>query len=258
MRRFIYPIFFGLSVFATNLSAMEKAPVVALSFSDDRKSVTELKAVNDILRTVGVHVGQVDLPPQALPILKSSRTSKLDERQTSALLKMFSLTPDELLNQVSIAGRTPVIAGLGSLSTSEVGVAPYPKIYDMKAMSPKDKAFVQNKFGKLHVNSADSGEGVDEVMTLASGGPWTWYFSLKDNVVAKLSLSRVPSNGPGWRLSYPGLTPHGAFLDAEDGIVVAHITGPKIWVMRYDAPNTEGAKVLGKNPWINFSTNTAR
>lgn len=260
MGRVIYLTFIGLYFFSTNLLAMEeKAPeTVTLSFSDNRQSVTNFSAINDTLKTVGVHLSRVVLPSQALPILKISTTSKLNDDQISSLLKIFSLTRKDLLDQIRIAGRKPVISGGGNLSTGEVGVAPYPKIYDMKAMSPQDHIYVQNKFGKLHVNSADSGKGVDEVMTLVSGGPWTWYFLLKDNVVAKLSLSRIQPNGPGWRLSYPGLTPHGAYMDATDGICVTHIIGPKTWVMRYDAPKIEGAKMLGKNPWVDFSTNRAK
>lgn len=260
MGRLIYAVLIGLCFFSTSLLAMDgKASEIAtLSFSDNRQSVTDFNAINETLKTVGVRLSRLALPSEALPILKLSTTTKLNEVQISNLLKIFSLTRKDLLDQISIAGRKPVISGGGSLSTGEVGVAPYPKIYDMKAMSPQDHIYVQNKFGKLHVNSADSGEGVDEVMTLVSGGPWTWYFLLKDNVVAKLSLSRIQPNGPGWRLSYPGLTPHGAYMDAEDGICIAYIIGPKTWVMRYDAPKIEGAKMLGKNPWVDFANNRAR
>ena len=56
----------------------------------------------------------------------------------------------------------------------------------------------------------------------------------------------------GWRLSYPGLTPHGGHFHAEDGLVVAYITGPEEWQMRYRAPSVLGAAMLGKNPWIDF------
>jgi hypothetical protein len=263
MGRFIYPAFSVLIVlctFPTSLLAMEKEvpDIATLSFSDSRQSITDFSAINAVLKTVGVHLSRVNIPSQALPGLKLSATSKLNEEQISSLLKIFSLIRKDLLDQISIAGRKPVISGGGSLSTGEVGVAPYPKIYDMKAMSPQDHIYVQNKFGKLHVNSADSGEGVDEVMTLVSGGPWTWYFLLKDNVVAKLSLNHIQPNGPGWRLSYPGLTPHGAYMDAKDGICIAYIIGPKIWVMRYDAPKIEGAKMLGKNPWVDFLNNRAK
>lgn len=251
--------FTALLALSTGLAvANQKADVVTLSFSDGRPSLVDTAAINTLLRGVGVYVGRVELPARALPILKASATSKLNEKQTAELLEIFALNREQLLGQVDVAGRKPVVTGGGSLVSGEVGVAPYPKVYDMMAMGPEDRKFVQNKFGKLHVNSADSGEGVDEVMSFIAGGPWTWYFALKDNVVVKLSLSRVRANGPGWRLSYPGLTPHGAFLDAANGVVIAHIYGPKTWVMRYDAPGVGAPGLLGGNPWIDFTTGKAK
>ena len=138
------------------------------------------------------------------------------------------------------------------MTSGEATVPPYPKVYDLRAMRPQDRIDAREKFARLHVNSADDGTGVDEVMSLVAGGPWTWYFLLADNSVAELRMSRVGSTGPGWRLSYPGLTPHGGHFHAEDGLVVAYITGPSTWTMRYEAPGTAGASMLGKNPWIDF------
>jgi hypothetical protein len=103
------------------------------------------------------------------------------------------------------------------------------------------------------VNATDDGVGVDEVMTLVAGGPWTWYFLVDDQVVGELRMPRVEWGGKGWRLSYPGLTPHGGHFHAADGLVVAYITGPAEWQMRYQAPGLAGADMLGKNPWIEFS-----
>jgi selenocysteine lyase/cysteine desulfurase len=59
------------------------------------------------------------------------------------------------LNLNAATLRTPDLspAGLrwrGYLSTSQVGVAPYPKVYDMKAMTPDVQKSVLEFFGKLH------------------------------------------------------------------------------------------------------------
>lgn len=224
-----------------------------LSFSDSSPSATDLDSINKILHAAGVHLSQVALPQEAALILGEAYLSKLNEDQQAKILKIFALSREDLLDQIKIAGRQPAIPGGGSLSTREAGVPPYPKIYDMRAMSPQDFINAQNKFGKLHVNSAENGQGVDEVMTLVSGGPWTWFFLLKENVVGKLTLSSVPTLGPAWRLSYPGLTPHGAFMNAEQGVCVAYICGPETWLMRYEAPQIKGGDMLGKNPWVDFS-----
>ncbi len=225
-----------------------------LSFSDNRPQITELHKINNTLHTIGVHLSNVDIPQEAKTILGGTSQSKLNEEQQSKILKIFSLNRNDVLNQIHLAGRKPVVAEGGSLSTREVGVPPYPKIYDLISMTPQDHINAENKFGKLHVNSAENDQGVDEVMTLISGGPWTWFFLLDDNVVVKLSMDRVSLNGPGWRISYPGTVPHGAFMDAEDGICVAYITGPETWLMRYESPMIKGAKLLGTNPWIDFSS----
>jgi len=59
-------------------------------------------------------------------------------------------------------------------------------------------------------------------------------------------------------MSYPGLDPHGGYLDSEDGLVVAYAHGPKNFVMRYEEPSIQGAKILGTNPWIDLSGKTPK
>ena len=64
----------------------------------------------------------------------------------------------------------------------------------------------------------------------------------------KVTIPAVaPDATTGWRLGYPGLLPHGAFMRRGDGagLVVAHITGPTVWTMNY-ADEAE-------NPWIDFA-----
>ena len=95
-------------------------------------------------------------------------------------------------------------------------------------------------------------------MTIVSGGPWTWFFLLPDDVVGKLTLGHVGLDGPGWRISYPGLGPHGGYLDAEYGLVVAYAHGPENFVMRYVEPSVMGAELLGTNPWIDLSGDTPK
>lgn len=239
------------------------APVVAfadpstgnltLSYSDGRAETQGVDDVNAVLRSIGVRVSVLSLPQPATPLLKISHTRALKSEETAKLLSLFSLHRGELLEEIERAGRTPEAHRGGYLSTSEVDVPPYPKVYDMKALTPEVTAFLQVKFGKLHVNSAENGMGIDEVMSIVSGGPWTWFFLLPDDVIGKLTLGYVGLDGPGWRISYPGLVPHGGYLDPEYGLVVAHAHGPKSFVMRYEEPSVNGARLLGTNSWIDFS-----
>ncbi len=245
----------ALAFAAAPLSAQphSEEPRLALHFSDGSPTAVGLAAVNDRLREVGVRVSLVDLPPAARPLLETSRTRALSAAEASALLEHFHLGRRDLLEQIRLAGRTPELPRGGYLQTSEADVPPYPKVYDMKALTPDVTVFLQRKFGRLHVNSDDSGAGIDEVMTIVSGGPYTWFFTLANDVVGKLRLGRVGPDDPAWRLSYPGLVPHGGFFDAPDGLVVAHAHGPRTFVMRYDEPDVEGAATLNDNPWIDFA-----
>lgn len=229
-----------------------------LSYSNGRSDTIGVDPVNSVLRSVGVRVSQVPLPESARPILKTSHSRALNAEETAKLLSIFSLHRGQLLDEISKAGRKPEAHRGGYLATSENGIPPYPKVYDMKALSPEVKAQLQVKFGKLHVNSSDNGIGIDEVMTIVSGGPWTWFFLLPDDVVGKLTLGHVGIDGPGWRISYPGLGPHGGYLDCEYGLVVAYAHGPRNFVMRYEEPSVTGAKMLGKNPWIDFTGETPK
>ncbi len=233
-------------------SAAESENII-LSYSDGKPVTRGLDSVNAVLQSVGVRVSLLPLPAEATPLLETSKTRALNADEANKLISIFSLHRGELLDEIAKAGREPEGHRGGFLSISEDGIPPYPKVYDMKALSPEVMASLQVKFGKLHVNSADNGMGIDEVMTVVSGGPWTWFFLLPDDVIGKLTLGHVGIHGPGWRISYPGLGPHGGFLDPEHGLVVAYAHGPKTFVMRYDEPSVRGAKLLGTNSWIDFS-----
>jgi len=226
---------------------------LTLSYSDDRAPTQGVEKVNEVLKTIGVRVSTVSLPEEAKPILEISKKRTITKEESEKLISLFSMHRGDLLDQIEKAGRLPEAHRGGFLSTSELGVAPYPKVYDMKAMTPEVMHFLQEKFGRLHVNSSEDGVGIDEVMTIVSGGPWTWFFVLPDNVIGKLTLSHVPLDGDAWRISYPGLVPHGGFLDAPYGLVVAYAHGPKNFVMRYEEPSVEGTETLSTNSWIDFS-----
>ena len=249
-----------LGIFLTS-TAWGQDSGLRLSYSDRRPDTVGVKEVNAVLRTVGVRVSTVALPKEAAPILKTSHSRALNAEETKQLLSIFSLNRRQLLDEIAKAGRKPAMPPEyrgGYLSISEEGVPPYPKVYDLKALTPEVSVFLQKKFGKLHVNSADSGLGIDEVMTIVQGGPWTWFFVLEDDVVGKLTLGHVGLVGTGWRISYPGLGPHGGFLDAEYGLVVAYAHGPKKFVMRYEESAIAGEKSLGTNPWIDLSRETPK
>jgi len=231
---------------------------LALSFSDGSAPALGLDDVNRKLREIGVRVSQIPIPAAATPILRASRTRAVTAAEAEELLRHFHLGRRELLAEIAAAGRIPELPRGGFLQTSEPGVPPYPKVYDMRAMDEATTRFIQRKFGRLHVNSSDAGAGIDEVMTIVSGGPYTWFFVFRDNVVGKLRLGVVGDGGLAWRISYPGLVPHGGYFDAPHGLVVAYAHGPERFVMRYEDPSVDGAETLNDNPWIDFGANGPR
>ncbi|SJZ56137.1 hypothetical protein SAMN02745126_01631 [Enhydrobacter aerosaccus] len=168
-------------------------------------------------------------------------------------MALFALHRGQLLEEIAKAGRQPEAHRAGYLTTSEIGDAPYPKLFDMKAIPAGVLPVALSKYGKLHVNTSDSGVGLDELMTVVSGGPWIWFFRLPDNEIVKLSVGPVRVEGKAFRISYAGLVPHAAFLSAPYGLTIAYATGPKNFVMRYDDPSVAGADTLGTNPWIDFT-----
>ena len=237
--------------FSAHVLANESARLV---FSDGRPDAVGVSAINEVLKAVGVRLNQVEVPKASIPLLQKSLKTKLTDEDKAQVLKVFELSRKQMVSLTKSSGRDPVLPDGGSMSSGEVGVAPYPKVYDLSAMSPQDRLGARNKFAKLHVNFADGQVGVDEVMTLPSGGPWTWYFQLKDQVAVKLEMGKVEPGARAWRLIYPGLTPHGAYFHADNGLCIAYITGPKTWQMRYEAPGLAQADLLGKNPWVNFDS----
>lgn len=247
-----------VSLTPTGWSQNQKYENIKLSLSDGSGDVVGVENINSILKTVGVRVSTVNIPDEAKPLIQYSKTRALTNTEAESLISLFYLDRNELLEQIEKAGRKPEGINGGFLSTKEEAMSPYPKVYDMKSLSPEVTVFLQNKFGKLHVNIAENGMGIDEVMTIISGGPWTWFFVLPNNNVGKLTLGNVDINHLGWRISYPGLGPHGGFFDAENGLVVAFAHGPEKFEMSYEEPTVELSKWMGKNPWIDFSGKTPK
>ena len=231
----------------------EQVQQISLYHSSGSTTDIGLKAVNESLARVGVRVSQVALADGAKEIIKHSESRSLTAEESDDLIQQFYLGRRELLEEIHSAGRQPEMHRGGYLQTSEIDVPPYPKVYDMRALDQETTSYLKRKFGKLHVNSSEAGVGIDEVMTIVSGGPYTWFFVLEDNSVGKLRLPAVRGDGKAWRISYPGLVPHGGYFDAPHGLVVAYAHGPRHFVMRYEDTSVQGHETLGDNPWIDFS-----
>lgn len=231
---------------------------VKLQFSDGRPDAEGIENVNAVLRAVGVRASTVAIPEEAKPILRTSLTQAISEEDHSKLISIFSLNRADLLEQIQLAGRVPEKHRGGYLGTREGDTAPYPKVYDMKALTPDMRKWVLNRYGRLHVNTSDDGAGIDEVMTVVSGGPFTWVFVLPDGVLARLTVYAIDPNGPAVRLSYPGLGMHAGYMDPPNGLIVAYAHGPESFVIRFEEPSVRNAELLNTNAWVDFSDDMPR
>lgn len=224
-----------------------------LQFSDGRPDVWGFKNVNAVLKQIGVHGSLIEIPKEVKPLLKISSKRGLTIEEAKKVSLYFNMDRKSLLEQVSLAGRTPVVSEGGSLGTIEVGNTPYPKVYDLMSWSPEGQADGLRKYGTFHVNSSDDGTGIDEVMTVVAGGSFTWFYVLPDNTMVQLTVKRIGENDKAVRLSYPGLGIHAGYMNPKDGLIVAYAHGPKDFVMRYKSPGIRGEKYLGTNPWVDFT-----
>jgi hypothetical protein len=226
---------------------------VKLQFSDGRPDVEGVDNVNAVLRSVGVRASTVSIPEAAKPILKASLANAISEEDQNRLLSIFSLDRAELLEQIHLAGRTPEVHRGGYLGTREGDTAPYPKVYDMKAMTPEMRTGTLNRYGRLHVNTADNGAGIDEVMTVVSGGAFTWMFVLPEGVLVRLTVYEISPEGPAVRLSYPGIGMHAGYMDPLQGVIVAFAHGPESFTIRFAESSVAHADLLNTNAWVDFS-----
>jgi hypothetical protein len=162
--------------------------IVSVQFSDGRPAVTGVEAVNNALNPIGVNVVTVDIPEAARPLLASHRRA-LTKAEHGALISAFNLSQGELLEQASLAGRAPAVQG-GGVATEETGVGPYPKVYDLMAL---DEAHPQRRARQIWPHArqpAEDGTDIDEVMTVVSGGPFRWGFTLEDGSIARFQMTR--------------------------------------------------------------------
>jgi hypothetical protein len=116
------------------------------------------------------------------------------------------------------------------------------------ALDERTRSAVLGKYGRMHVNSAEDGTDIDEVMTVVSGGPFRWGFTLKDGSIARFQIDKVGLEDKAVRISYHGLGMHAGLMDAKQGLLVAFAHGPKAFTMRYQA-DVPHAQLLGTNPW---------
>ena len=197
----------------------------------DGPALTDVGAVNAALAPFGAGVWPLDLgalaPEIRALIARPSPTAEEAERIERALL----LSRRALLDMLARAGREPHVAGGGALETEVVnhGYA-YPRLFVVEAGAD------YSRFDRFHVNVAEDGIAVDEVMQILSGGGVRILQRLPGGEAATLTLD-CPAPDRGWTVTYDGGVSHiGSFSAAAPGTkALMQVFGPARWTMRYDA-----------------------
>jgi hypothetical protein len=191
--------------------------------------VTDLAAINAALGTVGGHIAPLDLRAAPGKVRAALAKPTLTAADRSSLMTHFLLPRDRLLEVIADAGRAPKVAGGGALETTVASHGShYPQLY------LAEKGVDYSRFDRFHVNSADDGTGVDEIMQFLSGSSVVLHQQAPGGGTMVLHMD-CPSPDFGWCLTYDGAIPHiGSLSSAMSGSkVLMQIIGPPRWSIRY-------------------------
>jgi hypothetical protein len=201
-----------------------------LELPSARIPLTALSEVNAVLAAVGTRVWPLDLGSAPADIRRWLRQRTLSGAEAERIKTYFLLSRQRLLEIIAAAGRRPQVPGGGELSTF---VSPhnyaYPQLYVVQDGSE------YSRFDRFHVNVANDGTGVDEIMQVLSGSGVRLLQRAPDAGVLSLQLD-CPDEDSGWLLTYNGAHPHiGSLSGVVPGTkVFMQVIGPARWVMRYE------------------------
>ncbi len=209
---------------------MSHNSILKLQFSDGRDSLTALGDINSELADIGSRIWPLIFENEPDDIKELLKHKTLTDDESKLLLFHFELPRERLLKIIKGAGREPQVPGGGALSTY---VLPHDYSYPQLYLIAQGEDY--SRFDRFHVNMADDGTAVDEVMQILSGGGVILHQRLPEGDVLNLTLNS-PGENAGWVVTYDGEYPHiGSISGAQAGTkVLMQIIGPERWVMRYD------------------------
>ena len=189
-----------------------------------------IEAVNAALTRFGAGVWPLDLGGIAPGIRRLLDLPTLDAVQSRRIEAAFLLSREALLAKLAEAGRSPHVPGGGALATEVAnhGYA-YPQLFVV------EEGADYSRFDRFHVNVAEDGTAVDEVMQILSGGGVRILQRLPGEEPVTLTLD-CPSADRGWTVTYDGAVSHiGSMSSAAPGTkALMQVFGPARWTMRYD------------------------
>ena len=193
-------------------------------------ALAEIGAVNAALARFGARVWPLDLGGVAPDIRRLLDLPTLDAAQAEHIKAALLLPREALLAKLAEAGRSPHVPGGGALETEVANHGySYPQLFVV------EEGADYSRFDRFHVNVAEDGTAVDEVMQILSGGGVRILQRLPGEEAVTLALD-CPSADMGWTVTYDGAVSHiGSMSGAAPGTkALMQVFGPARWTMRYD------------------------
>lgn len=208
---------------------MKVNEALRLDFSDGRDSLTSLDAINKALRELGSQITELDLSntPEEIQILLEK--PKVTPEESLQIQAHFLMSRERLLEIIRAAGREPQVSGGGAMSTH---ISPYEYDYPQLYVAEADADY--SRFERFHINEAEDGTGVDEILQMLCGKGIEAHFLKPDGTVLTLQIA-CPAPDYGWVLTYDGVRPHIATLSsATPGTkLLVQVIGAPRWIMQY-------------------------
>ncbi|MDH3420296.1 MAG: hypothetical protein OEM78_12565 [Gammaproteobacteria bacterium] len=192
-------------------------------------SWTALEEVQAELRQIGVGVWPLRLDEAPDDIRQLLSQSSLTDEETARIRDHFLLPRERLLEIIAASGRAPNVAGGGALETAVANQDyGYPQLWVVQG----DVDYT--RFDRFHVNTAEDGTGVDEVLQMLSGEGVIVRVRQPDGTIYNLRVD-CSSDEACWMFSYDAGQHHiGSLSSATPGTkLVVQAFGPREWSLRY-------------------------
>jgi hypothetical protein len=202
---------------------------LSYEFENGPPAPTSLADIQTELKKIGIGVWPLPLDDAPDGIQGLLGQPSLTEEALVRLRSHFLLSRERLLQVIAESGRTPHVPGGGALETSVVNEGySYPQLWLVEPGTD------YTRFDRFHVNVAEDGTGVDEVLQVLSGRGVVVRRRGPDGNAHTLRLD-CPNDRTGWMVSYNGGEPHiGSLSGAAPGTkVVVQVIGPERWKLLY-------------------------
>lgn len=246
---------------------------VAAYFSSGKEAVYGLHNVLAALRPAGIYLEFLEVPEAAVELIEAVKDREADDHEKAKLFDFFLPSREEILANISAAGREPMFESGGVLETkeraSETRDFPLLEGSGFKNVKASVLAERNQKKGKLHLKTSSlKSLGVDEQQIFLRGQPTTLFFVMPDGDVVKLIFDYIAKGGPALLVNFcAGRVAHAEFanshtnVQAPDGekagsrLTMKVCIGQPVWNARYrrqEGPWYKHRLLLGTNPWIHF------